>query len=424
MRVLLIEPSVYTEQGLYKVPIRATRYLALVLPHLAALTPADIEVEIAYDACENLDSECDFASYDLVGITAQTIHMKRTLELARKVTKAGRPVVVGGPATREGNHQLVPVLARFCTSVVVGEAEELWLEFLNDLKQGNPKKVYQDDNIVSLKGLPVPRFDLVDLSCISEPHVLPCMTSRGCPRACTFCSYRSYSKWRMRPVDEVIAELSVYKTRFGIPRVVFRDDDFLVHPGRSREILEKMIPLELEWGCQTDLSLSNHADLVDLAIKSGMRSVSLGLESIVEKNRNAVRKSFFAMDEAEDLLQTLYEREIEVQVNIMFGFDHDTPDVFDETVDFLVRNHVGTALFSILLPIPGTPIHKQLLTENRLIDDRLPGSGDHLYVGFIPKHMTVERLVEGYLHAQQRFQHERKDPVLWLGKNNHIWSES
>lgn len=429
MRILLIEPTIYTtkdgsEGVLYKNSMRATRYLALTLPYLAALTPQGIDVELAYEVSEDLDNDYDLASYDLVGITSQTIHMRRTLELVRKIKRLGCPVVVGGPITIEDNHRLVPILARFCTSVVVGEAERLWSDLLQDIEHEEPRKVYESNEYISLDGLPLPRFDLVNFDSIAKPHVLPSMTARGCPRGCTFCSEFLYGPWRMRPIDDVISELSAYKAKYGISRVAFRDDDLLVHPARSRELLDKMLPLQLEWSCQTDLNLARHPDLLELAIEAGMRSVSFGLESIVKDNRDLVSKSFFAMAEAEALLQCLRERGVEVQINVIFGLDHDTPDVFDKTVDFLIRNHVSRFFPSILFPIPGTPIYKQLHRENRLLESHPPGIEDPLYVGFVPKRMTAEQLIEGYLHAQERFKQERGDTAYWLGEDNHIWTES
>lgn len=429
MRILLIEPSFYTPHGLtkdtlYKDSMRETRYLALTLPYLAALTPKGIDVEIAFEVCEDIENLYDLASYDLIGITSQTIHLKRTLELARHIKKLGRPTVVGGPVTIEDEHRLVPILTRFCTSVVIGDAEELWSNVINDFQKGSMKKVYQSSMLLPLVGLPVPRFELVNFDYIAQPHVLPAMTARGCPRACTFCSEFLYSPWRLRPVDEVVAELAAYKSKFGISRVAFRDDDFVVHPERSRELLRKMVPLELEWSCQTDLNLARHPDLVELAIQSGMRSVSFGLESVSEANRGAARKNFFSTAEAEELLQLLYERGVETQINIIFGFDADTPDIFDKTVDFLIRNHVSRFFPSILFPIPGTAVYKQLLQENRLLSTTPPGIEDPLYVGFIPGQLTSEQLVAGYQHAQERFARERRLPVYWLGEEKHIWTLS
>jgi radical SAM superfamily enzyme YgiQ (UPF0313 family) len=428
MRILFIEPSTYNKKGLkkdtvYRDSMRSTRTLGLTLPYVAALTPNDIDVTIAFDVCEEIEKAYDLQSFDLVGITCQTLQMKRALELAVHLRRLGVPAVVGGPATIEDDSRLVRVLSRFFDAVVVGEAETLWLKALQDWRNGTLQKVYRDETFVPLKGLPVPRFDLVNFDLIAQPHVYPALTSRGCPRTCDFCSEFLYSPWRWRPDDEVIAELNAYQSRFGAERVVFRDDDFLVYPRRSRALLQKMVPLSLEWACQTDLNLARHPDVARLAVQAGLRSVSFGLESVRASNRDAVSKGFFTLPQAKELLLMLHESGVETQVNIIFGLDNDTPDIFDETVDFLLQCRVSSFFASVLFPIPGTKLYNRLKIEGRLLGEHPPGIEDPAYVGFVPKQMSPEQLVEGFKRAQTRFYSERNSQnVYWLGAENHIWT--
>ena len=428
MRILLIEPSTYTKSGLkkdtvYRDAMRSTRTLGLTLPFLAALTPREHHVEIAFDVCEEIEEVYDLASYDLVGVTCQTVQMKRALELARVVRKTGVKTVVGGPATIEDGSRLVPVLGRFFDAVVIGEAEKLWEEVLQDATAGQLKDVYKHEDFVPLRDLPVPRFELIDFTKVAEPHVYPALTSRGCPRTCDFCSEFLYSPWRWRPIDEVVDELSAYKSRFGAQRIVFRDDDFLVYPKRSRDLLNKMSPLGLEWACQTDLNLARHTDVAEAAVRAGLKSVSFGLESVRADNREDVSKSFFSLEEARELLLMLHEAGVETQVNIIFGFDHDTPDIFDETVEFLLGCNVSSFFASVLFPIPGTKLYTRLKEEGRLVEERPPGIEDPTYVGFLPKQMTAEQLVNGFTRAQSRFYRERlPNSVYWLGAENLIWT--
>lgn len=403
--------------------MRSTRTVGITLPYLAALAPDGIGITIAFDVCEEIEQVYDLRSYDLVGVTCQTLQMKRSLELARHVKRIGVPSVVGGPATIEDHSRLVPVLGRFFDSVVVGEAETLWRQVIRDLRDGGLRPVYRDEEIVSLVGLPVPRFDLVNFDLVAKPHVFPALTSRGCPRTCDFCSEFLYSPWRWRSIDEVIEELKAYKSRFGAKRIVFRDDDFLVHPRRSRRLLRELSSLDLEWACQTDLNLARHIDVAQLAVDAGLRSVSFGLESVRAVNREDMNKSFFTSSQARDLLLMLNESKVETQINIIFGLDHDTPDVFDETVDFLLDCKVSSFFASILFPIPGTKLYERLRAEGRLVEQHPPGIEDPTYVGFVPKHMTPQQLVDGFKRAQRRFYSQPKaDRVYWLGAENHIWT--
>lgn len=414
--MLLVEPSTYQGDVLNRQPKRPTQLIAVTLPYLAALAPPWAEVDLAYDVCTDLEADFDLASYDVVGITVQTFQMKRAIEIARLARAAGAKVLMGGPATIEDEGSLVLVLSRFADVLVVGEADEIFGDVLDDLRNDRAKRVYHADEIATLEGLPVPRFDLVDFSQIEAPHILPSITARGCPRRCTFCNEFLYGKWRNRPVDEVTHELLEYRDSFNIPRIVFRDDDFLVFPKRSKELLASLVDEGLEWGCQTDLNLARHEDVIDIALRSGMRAVSFGLESVRETNRTLTDKLFFTIPEAEDILLRLHEEGVETQVNIIFGFDDDTPEVFDETLAFVERTKVSRFFASVLFPIPGTPLHDQLKAEGRLIDERSPGISGPLRVGFVPKHMDADQLLAGYADVLERFDAlDRSDRSYWLG---------
>jgi radical SAM superfamily enzyme YgiQ (UPF0313 family) len=215
-----------------------------------------------------------------------------------------------------------------------------------------------------------------------------------------------------------VTELLQYRDRFAIPRVCFRDDDFLVHPRRSRELLSRLVGEGIEWACQTDFNLARHPDLVELALKAGMRTVSFGIESVREANRDWTEKTFFTMPEAEELLLRLHQAGVETQVNVIFGFDYDDPEVFDETFDLLARTKVSRFFPSILYPIPGTPLYTQLKAEGRLLGERAPGIDDPLLVWFQPKNLTPEQLVEGYLAVERRFKElPSGDRSYWLGRD-------
>jgi radical SAM superfamily enzyme YgiQ (UPF0313 family) len=417
MRVLLVEPTQYRDGEPIKESMRPTQLISLTLPYLAAWTPADVEVDIAYDVAEDIEEEYDLKAYDVVAFTVQTVHLRRVLHLLSRLRAQEVKTVVGGPATIEDGHNLVRVLSRFADAVVIGEGELTWPRVLHDLAHGSLKQVYQTDEMAPIQSLPLPRFELFKFEHIEQPYILPSLTARGCPRRCTFCSEFIYGKWRLRPVDDVVTEVLQYRDRFQVPRVVFRDDDFLVHPKRSIELLSRLIGEGIEWGCQTDLNLARHRDLINVALASGMRTVSFGLESVREENRIWTEKSFFTMPEAEDLLLELHRAGVETQVNIIFGFDFDDPDIFDETLEFLERTGVSRFFPSILYPIPGTPLFEDFRAEGRLLADRPPGIDDPLAVWFKPKRMSAQQLVEGYLYTQRKFEEmDDSHKAYWLSR--------
>jgi radical SAM superfamily enzyme YgiQ (UPF0313 family) len=85
----------------------------------------------------------------------------------------------------------------------------------------------------------------------------------------------------------------------------------------------------------------------------------------------------------------------------IYGFDKDTPDIFNRTIEFVIENNLYDAQFSILTPFPGTKIRDKLKEENRL----LPTSWENYSVAdvnFIPKMMSIEQLQKGLIDSYRR----------------------
>jgi hypothetical protein len=90
-----------------------------------------------------------------------------------------------------------------------------------------------------------------------------------------------------------------------------------------------------------------------------------------------------------------------VNGSFVFGFDHDGPDVFDRTIDWIESTRLENATFHILTPYPGTPLFARLESEGRLLhrDWRALRHGAR---GFQPKLMSSEELEAGYVRAYRR----------------------
>ena len=84
-----------------------------------------------------------------------------------------------------------------------------------------------------------------------------------------------------------------------------------------------------------------------------MQAVIFGLESISQPSMAEVKKGFNRVDEYFQIIQRIHAHGIAVQAGIVFGFDHDTPEIFKDTLDFLEQAGVQNATFNILTPFPG-----------------------------------------------------------------------
>jgi radical SAM superfamily enzyme YgiQ (UPF0313 family) len=139
-----------------------------------------------------------------------------------------------------------------------------------------------------------------------------------------------------------------------------------------------------------------------LAAKSGCGLLYIGVESISTPNLRGFGKSFFKAEEISSLIARIQKQGILIRASIIFGMDHDDPDVFHNTVDFLVREGVAYAEFFILTPMPGTELRRKLEEENRIIDYDW-SHYDCLRAVFRPLGMGKETLEKGLWDAYKEF---------------------
>jgi radical SAM superfamily enzyme YgiQ (UPF0313 family) len=172
MRLLLVQPTTeYPDRR----PLRSrTRWLVgITLPYLAGLTPKNVVVDLADDRLEAIPYD---RPYDLVGITCTCATSPRAYEIAAEFRQSRVPVVMGG-----FHVSLHPEEAmEHCGAVVVGEAESVWPELLEDARSHRLKRRYQAETYHDLKGLPRPRLELIDYRRY-RVKIVPTQTSRGCP---------------------------------------------------------------------------------------------------------------------------------------------------------------------------------------------------------------------------------------------------
>ena len=135
------------------------------------------------------------SSYDLVGISAMTVHYSEAIEIAKKINQ---PVIIGGVHITTCPESFHPAF----TSMVTGEGESAFKDLLVDFKAGNLLKQYKGKEMV-LDDMPFPNWDLLDQRYF-KPRLNTTfmekgiegwlMTSRGCPYKCRFCSTTQFWK--------------------------------------------------------------------------------------------------------------------------------------------------------------------------------------------------------------------------------------
>ncbi len=370
MRLLIIQPTHYyapSDRRLHKTRKRAL--MPLTLPYLAALTPKEWEVILVDEQLQDIDFDM---RADVVAITTWTINSLRAYEIADRFRERGIPVIMGGP------HVFFHVeeALQHSDAVCVGEGEGVWERMLNDCASGRLKKVYKADAFHNMKGLPFPRYDLVrNRGKYGLIKTYSVQTSRGCPFRCEFCSERYYlgTSYRYRPVEEVVEEIK----RIGARYIFFADSNFAGKVSHTMELMEALIPLKIRWSTLWSVYLCKNNEVMDLAKRSGLLHVNIGMESIDMDTLRDMNKRANKVQEYREILENLRKRGISYSLNFIFGWDTEKPSIFDATLQFLMDNRVPVAYFNILTPHKGTPLYDRMKEEGRIIniDDigRWPG---------------------------------------------------
>lgn len=365
-----------------------TGFVRLSLPVISALTPSDWDVEILDARATPVDFE---KPVDLVGITGFTAEMPSAYEIADGFRKKGVNVVMGGIHVSSMPEEAL----KHANSVVIGEAEAVWPQLLQDAEKGALQSVYHSEHFIDMKGMPGPRRDLLNrkmyVACFNTIQA-----TRGCPFHCNYCAVTAFfgEKYRTRPIAEVIDEIRTFDTK----DFFFVDDNITGHKAYAKELFKALIPLKRVWGAQATIHLANDEELLSLYAKSGGKYAFIGFETLTEKNLEMVDKSWNSPAKYKDAIKRIHQAGINILGSFIFGLDGDDTTVFQKTVDFIMDTKIDAAQFHILTPFPGTKLYDQMEQSGRILDKDWAKyhTGE---VIFQPQNMSPEELQRGYWWA-------------------------
>lgn len=371
---------------------KAIQFSRFGLATVAALCPEDTDVRIINDSIDTIDFD---QKVDLVGLTAMTSTAPRAYEIADKFRERGVPVILGGIHATA----LPQEASLHADTVVLGEAEGVMNDVINDFKIGKLKRFYQATERPSLVDLPLPRWDLLNGSkYYTEVNMV--QTTRGCPFNCSFCSVSDFfgQTYRTRPIPDVVREIKQLNSRTPLFIV---DDNVAGRPVYARELFKALIPLNIRWFGQSSVLIARDEELLRLAARSGCLGLFIGFESLSSSNMREAGKTTNYVQNYGTVIKKIHDSGIGIVGAFIFGFDSDDDGVFEETVRFIENNQLELASFSILTPLPGTQLHKRMEKQGRIID-RDWAKYTCGEVVFRPKLLTVDQLQNGYYWARKQ----------------------
>ncbi len=397
---------------------------SLALLTMAGATPEGVEVEYlevddvhAFAANPRLD-------FDLIALSTYTARAFDAYLVADAYRERGMPVAFGGL-----HASILPLeVAQHADAVVAGEGETTWPQLVHDFQTGgkaNLQPIYREAHPgqYDLSHAPMPRFDLLcgppitpemPATSVRDPlqtgeihrfgtyNRITVQTTRGCPWDCEFCAASKLygPRYRIKPVERVLQEIDAIRALWRQPFIEFADDNTFVHKPWAKHLLRELADRDLRYFTETDVSVADDEELLDLLYPSGCRQVLIGFESPRQAGLDGMdRVNWKSRQHVRYLeaIEKIQARGISVCGCFIVGLDADTPSIFDELREFIERSRLLEVQITILTPFPGTRLYERLKSEGRLL---YPGQWDRCTlfdVNLRPLQMSVEQLEEGVM---------------------------
>ena len=393
MRVKFILPALTEATSPYWRPIKYSLFPPLGLATLAAYLGADDEASIVDEHVMPLRTD---DTPDLVVIQVYITNARRAYRIADAYRARGVRVVLGGLHVTS----LPDEAAAHADAIFLGPGEQTFPQFLDDLRAGVPRSVYQSTSGRTIERVPPIRRDLIERRRYLVPNSI--VVTRGCPQHCDFCYKDAFFEggrsFYTQRVDDALAEIARLPGR----HLYFLDDHLFGDRRFAEALFEGMRGMgRLFQGAATVDSILR-GDLVERAAAAGLRSLFVGFETLTPGNLAHSNKRQNLGRDYSAVTSRLHDLGIMINGSFVFGMDDDGEDVFRRTVDWAIEQGITTATFHIQTPYPGTRLFARTEAAGRLLTrdwDRY----DTRHVVYRPARLTPEALKTGYDWAYREF---------------------
>lgn len=407
MKVLLIHP-LHEKRGGEKKQIRQKQlgdrlvsfplgigYIAAVLRQVGHIVHTwDIHAEnLLWTEVTEKIKTFDFDIIGISAISSQYLYVKRLSSLIKETHSV--PVIVGGAlATYSAKLVLERCSVDYC---VIGEGELTVVDLLKNLN--NPQNVkgiaYKNQSgmpvfteprpyISDLGTLLLPAYDLFDMDYYVTSSTKMAakqldgetafkrlrnlrtgyvVTGRGCPYRCRFCS-RNYRGVRVRPLGHIMEEIEFLKEKYGVQYIHFGDELLTLNKKRTLELCEEMKRVGLLWDCQSRVNIVDE-EMLSAMKKSGCVTIGFGIESGSQRLLDAMKKQI-TVEQIERAMRTAMKLEIDIKVQLMFGFPGENMESLQETIDLFKRlGHPGRRM-TFFTVLPGTDVYDRCIADGTI----------------------------------------------------------
>jgi len=213
-------------------------------------------------------------------------------------------------------------------------------------------------------------------------RVLSVMCSRGCPEKCTFCSTPQMwgQKVRWRSTEHIMDEIINDVRDFKIGELQFEDDTITANRKNLFALCTELEKVGLPWctpnGTKVNYHFNKQNEMYERMFAAGCYQITLACESGVQRVLDEIIHKRLPLDTIYPSIAAAKKAGMLVHTFWILGYPGETYEEMQKTIDFAMNSGADSFSFSILSPLPGTPIYRKVHDENlwwggRGIDDIL-----------------------------------------------------
>lgn len=360
---------------------------------IAAMLPAEWQKRLVDTNIRPIRPK-DLQWADYVFISAMDVQRQSVRAIVQQCKQYPVKIVAGGPLFT-GEYESFPEIDHF----VLNEGEITLPQFLRDLAEGHPQRVYTTSEYADIRTTPIPAWNLLDMHSYDSMAI---QLSRGCPFNCDFCNITAMlgHRPRLKTAAQIIAELDSLYAAGWRRNVFFVDDNFI---GNKKYVKEEILPAIIEWRqdkignlfiTEASINLADDPELMDLMARAGFLSVFIGIETPDESSLTECNKTQNKRRNLVESVHRIQNAGMQVMGGFIVGFDSDTPAIFQRQIDFIQESGIVTAMVGLLQAPYGTQLYQRLKQEHRIVEE-MSGDNTDGTTNIIPK-MDAQTLHQGY----------------------------
>jgi radical SAM superfamily enzyme YgiQ (UPF0313 family) len=372
LKILLVTPKGKKEESSSQKPL-----FSMAIGILVSITPPQHQIELVDELFgDPINYE---GGYDLVGITARTMNVTRAYEIADNFRLRGVPVVLGGVHVSFNQAEA----SAHCDCVVVGEAENLWAQLVQDVADDALKPFYDAKDFAPVSEVPAIDYARIRASGRREPvdarKSIPIYMTRGCPYTCSFCVTPNFTGrlYRIQSTETIKAQIAEAKrvffkeSRYGKqPWFMFTDENLGVNKQRTREILQILAECDIRFSSFISINFLEDQETIDLLVQAGCLMALVGFESINQETLKAYNKGRTNVAQKyADIVRRCREAGLNIQGNFLTNPAIDSFEDMAATEAFVRANHLMMPIYSIITPYPGTQLYRDYKAQGLIVDE-------------------------------------------------------